>query len=119
MAGNPVAVKLSLAGAVTLQAVPHAYGFVELAGAAYLVTFGLIGMLRSRPRATPDGLVRPAIPPRAAFAGSIAFCALNPKSIISFVAFVPQFIASGGSYLIQSFILVATFASIVAFTDTL
>ena len=120
VAGNLIAMTLSLAGVGTLlQASSRDYKFVELAGAAYLVALGLIGILRTRRRATPDGLVRPAIPPRAAFAGSIAVSALSPKSIIFFVAFVPQFIASSDSYLVQSAILVATFALIVAFTDTL
>ena len=120
VAGNLIAMTLSLAGVGSLlQAFPLAFRLVELAGAAYLVALGLIGILRARRRATPDSLVRPAISPRAAFAGSIAVSALNPKSTIFFMAFVPQFVASAGSYLVQSAVLVATFASIVAFTDTL
>ena len=119
VAGNLIAMLLSLAGMGTLlEAFPVAYKIVELSGAAYLVALGLIGTLRSRPPAIADGVARAAIPPSAAFAGSIAVSALNPKSVVFFVAFVPQFIAADGSYLIQSFILAATFASVVASTDT-
>ena len=120
VAGNLIAMLLSLAGMGTLlRAFPIAYKSVELAGAAYLVALGLIGILRSRPPATNDDVVRAAIPPRVAFAGSIAVSALNPKSIIFFVAFMPHFIAADSNYLVQSLILIVTFASVVAISDTL
>ena len=57
--------------------------------------------------------------PYAAFVGSIAVSALNPKSIIFFVAFVPQFISSRGSYLLQACVFLLTFASIVTISDAL
>jgi len=120
VAGNVITMMVSLAGVGTvLEAFPRAYRLVELAGAVYLVALGLIGILRSRPPATGHDVVRTAIPPRAAFAGSIAVSALNPKSIIFFIAFVPQFIAADRSYVVQASVLVTTFASIVALTDTL
>ena len=52
-----------------------------------------------------------------AFAGSVAVSAFNPKSIIFFLAFVPQFISPTGAYATQAAVLVVTFASVVAFTD--
>ena len=118
--GNLVAMLLSLAGAGTLlRADPHAFRGLALLGAAYLVTLGLVGVARSR-RPTPVRRVdRAAISPRVAFVGSIAVSALNPKSILFFVAFVPQFITANGNYSRQSLVLVATFASVVAITDTL
>ena len=61
----------------------------------------------------------PQYRPERLFAGSIAVSALNPKSIIFFVAFVPQFITADSSYLVQCLILIATFATVVAATDTL
>lgn len=118
--GNLIAMLLSLAGmGALLEASPRVYKLAEFAGAAYLVALGLIGISRSRPPATADAGVRAAIPSRVAFVGSIAVSALNPKSIVFFVAFVPQFIASDGSYLAQSLVLAVTFASVVAITDTL
>ena len=119
--GNLTVMTLSLAGVGTLLAAyPRAYRLVELAGAAYLVALGLIGVLRCGGPATTTGQVAPAaISPRAAFAGSIAVSALNPKSMVFFVAFVPPFIVPDRSYLFQCLILVATFAGVVAGSDTL
>lgn len=118
--GNLIAMLLSLAGIrALLEAFPRAFKFVEVAGAVYLIALGLIGILGSGSPASADVVYRAAIPPRAAFARSVAVSALNPKSIIFFVAFVPQFIATSSSYLVQSLIVIGTFASIVAITDTL
>ena len=121
VAGNLLAVTVSLAGAgALLGASPRAYRALELAGAAYLIVLGLIAVLRVPSSAVvANGVVGAAISPHAAFAGSIAVSALNPKSIIFFVAFVPQFISSDGSYPLQASVFLLTFASIVATSDTL
>ena len=119
--GNLVAMSLSLAGVGALLAGhPRAGRLTGLAGAAYLVALGLAGVLRSGGTPATAGRVAPvAIPPRAAFAGSIAVSALNPKSMVFFVAFVPPFIVPDRSYLGQCLILIATFAGVVAGSDTL
>lgn len=118
--GNLIAILLSLGGMGTLlEASPRLYKVVEVAGASYLVVLGLIGIFRSRSIQTMDEVDRAAIHPRAAFVGSIAVSALNPKTLVFFVAFVPQFIATDRSYVVQSLILAATFASLVAITDAL
>ncbi len=118
--GNVVAMLLSLAGVGTLlRAAPRAFRGLALLGSAYLVALGLAGVVRSRRPPGGRRSDRAAIPARVAFAGSTAVSALNPKSILFFVAFVPQFITAGGSYAVQSLALVATFASVVATTDAL
>ena len=120
--GNLTAMGLSLAGVGTLLAeYPSAHRLIGLAGAAYLMVLGLVGILRSGGPATAAGHVAPAaiIPPRAAFAGSVAVSALNPKSMVFFVAFAPPFIAADGSYPVQCLVLMATFAGAVAGSDTL
>ncbi len=120
VSGNLVAMTVSLAGAgALLEASPRAYGFLELAGAVYLLVLGLIAVLRNPSSAATNRAARAAIPPGAAFAGSVAVSALNPKSIVFFVAFVPQFISPAGSYLLQAITFLVTFASIVAISDTL
>ena len=120
VAGNLCAMTVSLAGAgALLEASPLAYKLLELAGAAYLVGLGMAGLLRRPPLPSGDPLFRPAISPRAAFAGSIAVSALNPKSVAFFAAFVPQFILGSEPYRVQCMLLVATFTCIVAVTDTL
>lgn len=119
VAGNLVAMLVSLAGVgALLQAFPHARRSVEIGGAAYLVALGLVGVLRSRPPAIDGDVVRAAIPPRAAFAAAVAVSALNPKAIVFFVAFVPPFVAADRGRLGQSLVLVMTFTTVVAVTDT-
>ena len=56
---------------------------------------------------------------RAAFAGNVAIGVLHPKTIVFFVAFVPQFINPDGSYVGQAALLVATFTCVVAGTDAI
>ncbi len=118
VAGNVSTLLVSLAGVGTLvQAFPRAFRSIELAGAAWLVVVGLIGLARSRDADTFSHTGPRAISPGAAFAGSIAVSGLNPKSIVFFVAFVPQFIAGDKGYALQAGVLIATFASVVAMSD--
>lgn len=120
VAGNVIAMLMSLAGVGALvEAFPLARKSVELAGAAYLIALGLIGISRTRTAVSAGEVPRAPILASTAFVGSIAVSALNPKSIIFFIVFVPQFIAPDKSFLGQASILVVTFASIVAFSDTL
>ncbi len=119
VAGNVSTLLVSLAGVGTLvQAYPRAFRSVEWAGAAWLVVLGLIGLARSRNAGAFSETGPGAIAPGAAFAGSIAVSGLNPKSIVFFVAFVPQFIAGDKNYPLQAAVLIATFASVVAASDT-
>ena len=116
--GNVVAMSASLAGmGFLVRASPHAFRLVEFAGALYLIALGFIGLLRAGARGGPGELARPAISPGAAFAGSIAVSASSPKSIVFFLAFVPQFVCPTAAYAAQCFVLVLTFASVVAATD--
>lgn len=116
--GNVVAMTLSLAGVGALMlAFPRAFRSIELAGAAYLIALGVVGVIRSKEHAPATPRTR--IAPHAAYAASVAVSALNPKSMIFFIAFVPQFIRPDPNYVAQCFVLVATFAAIVAASDTL
>jgi threonine/homoserine/homoserine lactone efflux protein len=66
------------------------------------------------------GEVRTRAPttPRTAFASNVALGTFHPKTIVFFVAFVPQFIDSHANYAPQALILIATFAIVVGLTDT-
>jgi threonine/homoserine/homoserine lactone efflux protein len=85
------------------QLVPALYTVVKLAGALYLIWLG-IGIIRGRIAA--DDL--PHIvgkSPRRAFVESVAVEALNPKTAIFYLAFLPQFVAlSAGSPLWLQFL---------------
>ncbi len=56
--------------------------------------------------------------PLAAFLGNAAVGTFHPKTIVFFVAFVPQFMSAGAPYLPQAALLVVTFVGVVLLTDT-
>jgi threonine/homoserine/homoserine lactone efflux protein len=117
--GNAIAISLSLAGVgAVLAASALAFGLVKWAGAAYLVGLGVLTIIGSRETAAGPA-PRPAITASVAFASNIAVGIFHPKTIIFFVAFVPQFISPERPYLLQAMLLVATFCVIVAATDSL
>ena len=108
--GDFAAMTASLLGAgALLAASANLFAAVKLAGAFYLVWLG-IKLWRSG--GTDNRLTRsaPAAPSgRSMFWNSFAVTALNPKSIMFFVAFLPQFVDPGGPVVMQFLILEATF----------
>ena len=107
--GDVVAMLLSFIGVgLLLQTVSIVFQFFKWIGAAYLIWLG-IRMWRSESESlelteTIDTEVWHAI-----MANAFVITALNPKSIIFFLAFLPQFIDSGKSFITQSLILGLTF----------
>ena len=87
---------------------PPAFLALKLAGGAYLVWLG-IQLWRSK----PELAIAPAGDGRREktrmFANAYVVTALNPKGIVFFVAFVPQFIDPARPLLQQFVILVTTF----------
>jgi len=117
--GNVIAMSLSLGGVgALLSASALAFAVLKWAGAAYLIGLGVLTVLRSRP-SSAGTTQRTPIAPRTAFASNLALGTFHPKTIVFFVAFVPQFIDSRADYRIQALILIATFVLTVALTDTL
>ncbi len=116
--GNAVAMTLSLMGAGALLAA-SAWGFTALkaAGAAYLVGLGLYTLLKAE-RGGRNAAKLDAVSPRAAFWGNFGVGVLHPKTIVFYVAFVPQFIDPHAGYAAQAALLTATFCGIVAASDT-
>ena len=107
--GDVVAMLLSFIGVgLLLQTVSIVFQFFKWIGAAYLIWLG-IRMWRSESESlelteTIDTEVWHAI-----MANAFVITALNPKSIIFFLAFLPQFIDSEKSFITQSLILGSTF----------
>lgn len=117
--GNAVAITLSLAGVGALLAASAlAFSVVKWAGALYLIALGVLTLLRSRAEPTGQPARPVPITPRAAFASNVALGLFHPKTIVFFVAFVPQFIGPRGDYLTQAAILAVTFCIVVAGTDS-
>ncbi len=117
--GNATAISVSLAGAgAILASSALAFTILKWAGAAYLVTIGIIALIKSGAVAdasTPDR----AISARTAFLTNVAVGTFHPKTILFFVAFASQFISPAEPYLSQAAILVVTFTGVAAATDTL
>lgn len=116
--GNAIAISLSLAGAgAVLASSALAFTVLKWAGAAYLVTIGLLAVARSGRARAASVAARP-VTPRLAFVSTVAMGLFHPKTILFFVAFAAQFIRPDAPYLPQAAILVATFTAVAATTDT-
>lgn len=108
--GDLTAVTLSLAGLGALLAASAAlFTAVKWAGAGYLVYLG-IRLWRTNP--APEKIEgTPGRSPRKMLAHAWAVTSLNPKSIVFFVAFLPQFVAPSRPALPQLVVLGATFVA--------
>ena len=82
-----------------LAASAVAFHTVKYAGAAYLVFLG-IKMIRSRNTELPTGISAPA---GGAFRQGILTEALNPKTALFFLSFIPQFIAPERGHIFLQF----------------
>jgi threonine/homoserine/homoserine lactone efflux protein len=116
--GNSIAMTLSLVGlGVLLAESPTAFSVLKWVGAAYLVGMGLYGILTAKRGSLEPGGEAGTITPRAAFWGTVAITSVNPKTIIFFVAFTPQFISPNYPYWPQAAILLLTFCAVVTISD--
>lgn len=105
--GDCVCVTASMLGlGALLAASALLFGALRLAGAAYLVFLGV--KLWRAPVADPGKVVLP-IGKRRMFLHAFAVTALNPKSIVFFVAFLPQFLDPHVPLLPQMALLGVTF----------
>lgn len=117
--GNSVAMTLSLLGVGALLATSASlFSAVRWGGALYLIGLGIATLRRGRslPGASDAGA---AVDARTAFLGNVLVGTLHPKTIVFFVAFVPQFISPDGGYASQAALLVATFCGVVGCSDAL
>lgn len=109
--GDFTAMTLSLLGlGALLAASASLFTAVKLIGGAYLVWLGW--KLWTAPVTAVEAKGGGETSERRMFGHAFAVTALNPKSIVFFVAFVPQFIDKTAPYLPQVVILVATFVSL-------
>jgi threonine/homoserine/homoserine lactone efflux protein len=98
-----------------IEAMGHWFDWLRLAGAAYLVWLGW-KMIRTAGAATEAG---PASAPRGGFLLQGVLVALsNPKTLIFFGAFFPQFIDPGRDQGLQILIMGLTAMLVAAISDT-
>jgi len=113
--GDFTAMTVSLAGAgAVLAASATLFTVLKLCGAAYLIWLG-VGLWRAAPerlRLSREGAERRAL--SGMFWQAYVVTALNPKSIVFFIAFVPQFVVPEAPLLPQFSVLVATFVGLAA-----
>ena len=112
--GDLTAMTVSLLGAgAVLAASANLFTVLKLVGAAYLIWLG-IKLWRARPALDELRKIEPEKSRLAMFRDAYVVTALNPKGIVFFVAFVPQFIDPAASVIRQFAILEATFVSLAA-----
>jgi len=113
--GDLIAMSASLAGLGALVLTSATlFTVLKWIGAVYLVYLG-ITLFRSASSASLGDVEDVATASAAkVFGHATAVTALNPKSIVFFIAFVPQFIAVDSPLLPQFSILVATFVGLAA-----
>jgi len=113
--GDLIAMSASLAGLGALVlASATLFTVIKWAGAVYLVWLGLRMILGAKATALDVEAPEGAVGPRAAFLNAAFVTALNPKSIVFFIAFVPQFLDPARPITGQAAILVATFVVLAA-----
>ena len=107
--GDIVAMILSFIGVgLLLQTVTIAFQFLKWIGAAYLIWLG-IRMWRFASESMELSAITNNKVWHAIMANAFVITALNPKSIVFFLAFLPQFINSEKPFITQSLILGSTF----------
>ena len=113
--GNFIAMTTSLVGlGAIVLASATAFSALKWVGAIYLVWMG-IGMIRSAGGATLGKIEEaPQLSAGAVFRNACVVTALNPKGIVFFIAFVPQFIRQDAALAPQFAILIATFVGLAA-----
>lgn len=114
---NAVGAALGLAALFTISSA--AFTAVKWAGAAYLVYLG-VRLWRAAPPALDTAAAQaPVQPLRRVFRDGFIVALLNPKTSLFFAAFLPQFMDSRGSALVQTLSLAGIFIAIAACTDLL
>lgn len=110
--GDSVAITLSLIGLGTLLATSALwFTVIKWMGGLYLIYLGIKLLRGGKPLVSQPGDstdVR-ASSPRKLFSNAFIVTALNPKSIVFFIALLPQFISSAHPTLPQLWILGVTF----------
>lgn len=118
-AGMIVHTALAALGLAALfESFPVAYGVVRFAGAAYLIYIG-IRTLREPPFTAAVG-EREWASMRAVFSRAVVTNLLNPKIVLFYVAFLPQFIdPETGSAIAQFLLLGFTFVVLGLVVDSI
>jgi threonine/homoserine/homoserine lactone efflux protein len=116
-AGNLVHVAAAAVGlSALLASSATAFNVVRYAGAAYLVYLGVRALLG---REGEDGRERPVVGRRRLFWEGAVVSALNPKTALFFLAFLPQFVdPAQGAVAFQALVLGSCFVALATVSDS-
>ncbi|MEI2776619.1 MAG: LysE family translocator [Tetrasphaera sp.] len=113
-----VAIALGLGPLVAASAT--AYGLLKLAGAAYLLWLGIQGIRhRGGAERVLAGVERPRRRARHALRDGFLVGVTNPKTIVFFVALLPQFVNRSGPVAAQMIVLGLTFFAVAVTSDSM
>jgi threonine/homoserine/homoserine lactone efflux protein len=115
--GNMVHVAAAAVGlSALLASSATAFNVVRYAGAAYLVFLGVRVLLGKEDE---DERERPAVGRRRLFWEGAVVSALNPKTALFFLAFLPQFVdPAQGAVALQAFVLGTCFVALATLSDS-
>ena len=77
-----------------IAASPATFTALKIAGGLYLIWLGIQAIRNARPLNTVPTSAAPAEPPGKLFVKGLVANAINPKVILFFLAFLPQFVAN-------------------------
>lgn len=77
-----------------IAASPAAFTALKIAGGLYLIWLGIQAIRNARPLRPSEANAAPAEPPTKLFVKGLVANAINPKVILFFLAFLPQFVAN-------------------------
>ena len=116
LSGDFIAMVLSLLGLGTLLATSATlYGILKWLGVAYLIYLG-IKAFKEEPSVDKQMIEKMNVSKSKMFKSSAVVTALNPKNIVFFVAFFPQFVNTQTEVLPQFLILMFSFSVITLLT---
>ncbi len=116
--GDATCILLSLLGLSTfLSMFSAAFSIVKFLGAAYLIYLG-ISMIKSNTKLRRTHLHEEKYNAKSVFRDVFLVNALNPKGIIFYSAFMPQFVNPSGNIIMQFTILGITFL-LLAFANVI
>ena len=119
MLGDSTALTLSLLGLGALLATSALwFEAVKWIGGLYLIYIG-IKLARSGRGSVPQAAAAAPGTRRRLFANTYLVTAFNPKGIMFFIAFLPQFVSPGASAVPQLWLLSVTFVVVAAISATL
>jgi threonine/homoserine/homoserine lactone efflux protein len=117
--GDSTALVLSILGlGALLAASALAFNIVKWAGGLYLLYLG-VRLLRAGISSAPLPALEAPSPRWRVFANTYLVTALNPKGLVFFVAFLPQFVNPGADVTRQLWVLAVTFVVMATLNATL